>query len=205
MSGKEWFNRLGAGLLAGLAAGLLMTLVILLLRFLFGVATPSELVGDRIAPLLGVNKFLELLGRFGGYNHLKQLGVSSVIAGQIIVGMIGGLSLALLSARTATTPNDSANSRRGVVFVMCLVGALWLLSIILLWPTLGTHYKWLRSVVAGCCVGFITLPRSATTVCGTAGRMCRPSRRTTVFMSSPKTPLTRTLRLCSGGSKLPAL
>ncbi len=141
MSGKEWFNRLGAGLLAGLAAGLLMTLVILLLRFLFGVATPSELVGDRIAPLLGVNKFLELLGRFGGYNHLKQLGVSSVIAGQIIVGMIGGLSLALLSARTATTPNDSANSRRGVVFVMCLVGALWLLSIILLWPTLGTHYK----------------------------------------------------------------
>src|SRR6266545_3954611 len=114
MSGKEWFNRLGAGLLAGLAAGLLMTLVILLLRFLFGVATPSELVGDRIAPLLGVNKFLELLGRFGGYNHLKQLGVSSVIAGQIIVGMIGGLSLALLSARTATTPNDSANSRRAV-------------------------------------------------------------------------------------------
>ena len=141
MNGKDWINRLGAGLLAGLAAALLMTLVILLLRFLFGVATPSELVGDRIAPLLGVNKFLELLGRFGGYNQLKQLGVSSVIAGQIIVGLIGGLALALLSAPTAARPNDSANSRRGVVFVTCLVGALWLLSIILLWPTLGTHYK----------------------------------------------------------------
>jgi hypothetical protein len=115
MNGKEWFNRLGAGLLAGLAAALLMTLVILLLRFLFGVATPSELVGDRIAPLLGVNKFLELLGRFGGYNQLKQFGFISIIAGQIIVGMIVGLSLALLSARTAATPNDSANtSRRGL-------------------------------------------------------------------------------------------
>jgi len=127
MNGKEWFNRLGAGLLAGLAAALLMTLVILLLRFLFGVATPSELVGDRIAPLLGVNKFLELLGRFGGYNQLKQFGFISVIAGQIIVGMIGGLSLAFLFAPAAGTPNDSANIRRGVVFVTRLVGALWLL------------------------------------------------------------------------------
>ncbi|MBA3805032.1 MAG: hypothetical protein H0X14_04890, partial [Acidobacteria bacterium] len=77
MSGKHRLKTLGAGLLAGLAATILMTLVLLLLRSVFGIATPSELVGDRIAPLLGIEKFFELLGRFGGYNQLKQVGVSS--------------------------------------------------------------------------------------------------------------------------------
>ena len=69
-------KKFGAGLLAGFTAALLMTLFLLLLRYLFGVATPSELVGDRIAPLLGVDRFLELLDRFGGYNNLKQIGVT---------------------------------------------------------------------------------------------------------------------------------
>jgi hypothetical protein len=59
---------LGACLLAGLVAGLLMTLVMLLLRYTFGIATPSELIGDRIAPIMPVDLFLTLLHRVGGYN-----------------------------------------------------------------------------------------------------------------------------------------
>ncbi len=31
-----------------------------------------------------------MMGRVGGYNHLKQLGVGSTIAGQLLVGALGG-------------------------------------------------------------------------------------------------------------------
>ena len=127
---------LGAGLLSGLVAAILMTLVLLLLRYLFGVATPSELVGDRIAPLLGVDKFLELLNRFGGYNNLKQIGVMSVIAGQLVVGALGGLLYAFIIERArAKKPGH-----RGWLFVVIFVGLLWLVSLILLWPLLGTSF-----------------------------------------------------------------
>jgi hypothetical protein len=50
MHGKGWLRVLGDGLLAGLVASLLMTLVMLLLRDRLGIATPEEMVGDRLAP-----------------------------------------------------------------------------------------------------------------------------------------------------------
>lgn len=133
-----------AGLMAGLVAALTMTLAMMLLRLLSGVATPPELVGDRIAALLSVETFLDLLNRVGGYNELKQLGVSSVIAGQLVVGMLGGLLYASLTERArARRPEQTgrfAANRRGLLFVALFVGALWLVSIVLLWPVLGTHY-----------------------------------------------------------------
>ncbi len=100
MNGSRW-KGLAAGLLAGLVAAVLMTLALLLLRYLFGVATPSELVGDRIAPLLPVETFIDLLGRFGGYNNLKKIGVGSVIGGQLVVGALGGLVYAYMVGRAA--------------------------------------------------------------------------------------------------------
>jgi len=121
-----------------------MTLFLLLLRYLFGVATPSELVGDRIAPLLGVDRFLELLGLFGGYNNLKQIGVMSVIGGQLIVGALGGLIYAFIAARPQTTEARPAGNH-GRLFIVIFVGLLWLVSIALLWPVLGTSYVGLPS------------------------------------------------------------
>ena len=135
---------LSAGALAGVVAALLMTLVLLVLRSQFGVPTPSELTGDRIAPLLSVDRFIELLTQFGGFNNLKKVGFGSVLGGQLAVGLAGGLVYGLLLHRTGSEDTQLARklgtTNGGLRFVAVFVAALWLLSLILLWPVLGTHY-----------------------------------------------------------------
>src|SRR6266436_3457434 len=78
-----------AGLLAGLIAGIAMTVVMLVLAC-FGVATPLAIIGDRLSVFIKPGPFLSIMGRVGGYNHLKQLGVGSTMAGQLFVSMLGG-------------------------------------------------------------------------------------------------------------------
>src|SRR6476646_2238127 len=87
-----------AGLLAGLVGGIVMTAAMLLLATL-GVATPLVIIGDRLSVFISPGPFLSLMGKVGGYNHLKQLGVGSTIAGQLVVGAIGGAILALFVRR----------------------------------------------------------------------------------------------------------
>src|SRR5882724_2276162 len=89
---------IAAGLLAGLVAAIAMTAMMLLLGC-FGVATPLVIIGDRLSVFIPPGPFLSLMGKVGGYNHLKQLGVGSTIAGQLIVGAIGGAILGLLAQR----------------------------------------------------------------------------------------------------------
>ena len=109
-----------------------MTAAMLLLAVL-GVATPLMIIGDRLSVFIPPGPFLSLMGTVGGYNHLKQLGVGSTIAGQLMVGAIGGAILGLfLRGRSAR------------------VSALWTMLIfvllpvvvfgIALWPVLGTSY-----------------------------------------------------------------
>ena len=88
-----------AGLLAGLVAAVVMTTVMLLLATL-GVATPLVIIGDRLSVFIPPGPFLSLMGKVGGYNHLKQLGVGSTIAGQLAVGAIGGAIFGLFVRRT---------------------------------------------------------------------------------------------------------
>src|SRR2546423_3654819 len=78
-----------AGLLAGLIAGLAMTVVMLILA-MFGVATPLAIIGDRLSVFIKPGPFLALMGRVGGYNHLKQLGIGSTLLGQMIVSLLCG-------------------------------------------------------------------------------------------------------------------
>src|SRR4029434_4133459 len=121
-----------AGLLAGVVAGIAMTTSMSLLAC-FGMATPLTIIGDRLSVFIPPGPFLSIMGKVGGYNHLKQLGVGSTIAGQLIVGAIVGAILGLFSRR---------NPAR--------VSALWTMSIfvllpivvftITLWPVLGTSY-----------------------------------------------------------------
>src|ERR1700756_3572536 len=87
-----------AGLLAGLVAGFALTVVMLLLAS-FGVATPLAIIGDRLSVFIPPGPFLSMMGRVGGYNHLKQLGVGSSMAGQLLVGMVGGAIFGLLLRR----------------------------------------------------------------------------------------------------------
>src|SRR6266481_9436513 len=120
------------GSLAGLVAGIVMTAGMLLLASV-GVATPLVIIGDRLSVFIPPGPFLSLMGKVGGYNHLKQIGVGSTIAGQLVVSAIGGVTFGLFARR---------NPAR--------VSAMWTMSIfvllpivagaIALWPVLGTSY-----------------------------------------------------------------
>lgn len=122
---------LGAGFLAGLVAGLLMTVTMLLLAWLFGVATPLVIFGDRLSVFIPADTFLSLMGRVGGYNNMKQLGVGSVIAGQLVLSAIGGMIYGLALRRRGTQFFAT-----GFVFILLPLLAVGLF----LWPVLGTHY-----------------------------------------------------------------
>src|ERR1700756_218244 len=99
-SPNEWpaGKALAAGLLAGFVAGIAMTVAMLVLAC-FGVATPLVIIGDRLSVFFPPGPFLSLMGRVGGYNHLKQLGVGATIAGQLVVGALGGAVFGLLMRR----------------------------------------------------------------------------------------------------------
>src|SRR5215475_2042288 len=96
------------GLLAGFVAAIVMTTAMLLLATL-GIATPLVIIGDRLSVFIPPGPFLSLMGKVGGYNHLKQLGVGSTMGGQLIVGAISGAFYALLNRRVGERQRASAN------------------------------------------------------------------------------------------------
>src|SRR5256885_12680126 len=93
-----------AGLLAGLVGGIVMTAAMLLLAAL-GVATSLVIIGDRLSVFISPGPFLSLMGKVGGYNHLKQLGVGSTIGGQLLVASIAGAIFGLFARRKPTPPS----------------------------------------------------------------------------------------------------
>src|SRR5437899_7040796 len=95
---------ISSGLLAGLLAGIVMTVAMLLLAWLFGVATPLAIIGDRLSIFIPPGPFLSIMGRVGGYNHLKQLGVGSTIAGQLLVSMFAGAIFGLFMRHDPARP-----------------------------------------------------------------------------------------------------
>jgi DMSO/TMAO reductase YedYZ molybdopterin-dependent catalytic subunit len=139
-----------AGLLAGFVAAVVMTAVMLLLATL-GVATPLLIIGDRLSVFIPPGPFLSLMGKVGGYNHLKQLGVGSTIAGQLVVGAIGGAIFALFVQRRPSprlrrigTPGRIPAVWPMLIFVLLPV----VVFAIALWPVLGTSYIGLPIQVA---------------------------------------------------------
>ena len=161
MRRQSWLKVIGVGLLCGVVAGLVMTAVIAALRYWLSLASPPELVGDRIAPFFEPHKFFELLFSYGGYNELKQAGVRGVLGGQLALGAIGGVIYMFLVERerrrraqtagasesTGAPATPATNffsrhglSRHGVLFALAFVSLIWLVSAIFLYPTLGTHY-----------------------------------------------------------------
>ncbi len=123
---------LSAGLLAGLIAGIAMTVVMLVLAC-FGVATPLAIIGDRLSVFIKPGPFLSIMGRVGGYNHLKQLGVGSTMAGQLFVGALAGAIFGLLMRRN---PQRRVTAWTMSIFVVLPIAAI----AIALWPVLGTSY-----------------------------------------------------------------
>src|SRR6516164_9132996 len=79
------------GLVAGILAGLTMLVTMGILRLAFGWPTPTELIFDRLFPLLTVEFFIGSLVKAGGYTPLKLQGVYGALAGQMAVAAIGGV------------------------------------------------------------------------------------------------------------------
>src|SRR2546428_9147043 len=124
---------IAAGLLAGFIAAIAMTVMMLLLAY-FGVATPLVIIGDRLSVFIPPGPFLSLMGKVGGYNHLKQLGVGSTIAGQLLVGAIGGAIFGLVMRRD---PSRQVTLATISAFVLLPI----IVAAIALWPVLGTSYR----------------------------------------------------------------
>jgi DMSO/TMAO reductase YedYZ molybdopterin-dependent catalytic subunit len=121
-----------AGLVAGLLAGIVMTTAMLLLAAL-RVATPLVIIGDRLSVFIPPGPFLSVMGKVGGYNHLKQLGVGSTIAGQLFVATIAGAVFGLLARRNP--------ARLSAIWTMSILVVLPIVAFaIALWPVLGTSY-----------------------------------------------------------------
>jgi DMSO/TMAO reductase YedYZ molybdopterin-dependent catalytic subunit len=121
------------GLLAGLVAAIAMTIMMLLLASL-GVATPLAIIGDRLSVFIAPGPFLSIMGRVGGYNHLKQLGVGSTLAGQLFLGTIAGGIFGLAMRRDI--------SRRATRATVAIFIVLPLIAMaVVLWPVLGTNYR----------------------------------------------------------------
>src|ERR1700730_19448141 len=117
-----------AGLLAGIVAGIALTVTMLVLAS-FGVATPLTIIGDRISVFFKPEPFLALMGRVGGYNQLKQLGVGSTIAGQLVVGAIAGAIFGLIMRQNP--------ARRATVWTMSMFVLLPIIALtVALWPVL---------------------------------------------------------------------
>ena len=109
-----------------------MTTAMLLLAAL-RVATPLVIIGDRLSVFIPPGPFLSVMGKVGGYNHLKQLGVGSTIAGQLFVAAIGGAIFGLLARRNP--------ARASAIWTMSILVVLPIVAFaIALWPVLGTSY-----------------------------------------------------------------
>src|SRR5713101_1995080 len=96
---RHWLRTLTWGFIAGVLAGLTMLLVMALLRVFLGWPTPTELIFDRLFPLLTVEFFIGSLVRAGGCTSLKLHGVFGALAGQVIVAGLGGMIYAFYLRR----------------------------------------------------------------------------------------------------------
>src|SRR5260370_5861412 len=87
----HWLKTVIWGFIAGALAGLAMLLTMALLRLFLGWPTPTELIFDRVFPLLTVEFFIGSLVRAGGYTPLKLQGIFGALTAQVIVAGLGGV------------------------------------------------------------------------------------------------------------------
>src|SRR5437016_13733647 len=141
-----WLKTLIWGFISGVLAGLAMLLTMALLRLFLGWPTPTELIFDRIFPLLTVEFFLGSLVRAGGYTPLKLQGVFGAFTGRVIVAGLGGVLYACYlkhrDRRGGLRPiGNSLLDARGLSLIIPGVLVATVLFVALLWPTLLTNYR----------------------------------------------------------------
>src|SRR2546422_5021805 len=126
---RHWLRTFILGFIAGTLAGLAMLLMMALLRLFLGWPTPTELIFDRLFPLLTVEFFIGSLVRAGGYTPLKLQGVFAALAGQVIVAGLGGVIYAVYLKRrerrdvAQTTGTSLLEGRRWALIIPRVLGA----------------------------------------------------------------------------------
>ena len=106
------------GFLAGWLGGVTMLLTMALLRLVLGWPTPTELIFDRLFPLLTVEFFIGSLVKAGGYTPLKLQGIYGALTGQLVVAAIGGVIYGLYlrrKSREAEQGGQVVFDRRGLL------------------------------------------------------------------------------------------
>src|SRR5881398_1480706 len=142
---RHWLKTLTWGFIAGVTAGLAMLLMMTLLRLFLGWPTPTELIFDRLFPLLTVEFFIGSLVKAGGYTPLKLQGVYGALAGQVAVAAIGGVIYSwylnrLEQRQRSDNVDPGIFDARGWRLIVPGVLVTTALFVILLWPTLITNY-----------------------------------------------------------------
>src|SRR6184192_4933750 len=142
---RHWLMTLAWGFIAGVMAGLAMLLMMAILRLFLGWPTPTELIFDRLFPLLTVEFFIGALVKAGGYTPLKLQGVYGALAGQVAVAAIGGVIYSwylnrLEQRRRSDNVDPGIFDARGWRLIVPGVLVATVLFVILLWPTLITNY-----------------------------------------------------------------
>ncbi|MDQ3407241.1 MAG: molybdopterin-dependent oxidoreductase, partial [Chloroflexota bacterium] len=75
------------------------------------------------------------------YNELKQLGVASVLLGQLLTGAVGGAVYGWLRGRSLREAEARSWPRRPEArFLIGFVAFLWIVALIVLWPVLPTNF-----------------------------------------------------------------
>src|SRR3954467_6890604 len=94
---RRWLAVAATGLLSGIVAALLLILLMATARTWLGISPPPEALPDRFAPTIPIPTFFSLFDRFGGYNGLKRLGISSGLTALLSVGAVFGIIYALIA------------------------------------------------------------------------------------------------------------
>jgi DMSO/TMAO reductase YedYZ molybdopterin-dependent catalytic subunit len=135
LSGPTTVQALALGALAGLFAALAMTLLMGATRLLLGIPTPAEMLGDVFIPTLNLDQFFMLIGRFGGGSGIKQVGIGSVLLGQVVAGLVVGAIYGALAAR------DGGQGKRAPRFIIAAGLVAWLATTLPLYMVLNTNYR----------------------------------------------------------------
>src|SRR5215204_3765148 len=143
-SRRRWLAIAATGLLSGIVAALLLILLMVAARTWLGISPPPEALPDRLAPTIPIPTFFSLFDRFGGYNGLKRFGITSGLAGLLIVGAVVGVIYALIAESRRSRESGRLQvgfSRFAVGFIAVAALVLWVISLALLWPVLDANYR----------------------------------------------------------------
>src|SRR5882724_10302133 len=137
------------GFVSGLIGAIFMVLLMLVLRYFTGATSLPELILDRGAPFIPIPVFFKLLGFFGGYSELKEIGVVSNLLALVAFAGIVGAAYAVKVQRAQSGYRNSAlpgsTYGPGIRFLVLVLLISWVLSVVLLWPVLDGNFKGLPS------------------------------------------------------------